>query len=59
MDMEQPSLQLASRILQRLFEAGLIKLDQREKLLTRLASGRMDASDWRLIIERENEEATE
>jgi hypothetical protein len=49
--MDTPSEKLASKILDRLVESKLLAPEDREKLLSKLAEGKLRADDWRLAIE--------
>lgn len=49
--METPSLQLATRIFERLLQEGLLKEGDRKKLLTKLGEGKIKQEDWRLALE--------
>lgn len=49
--MDTPSGQLASRILDRLIAEKLLTADDRAKLLSKLADGKLKSEDWRLAIE--------
>lgn len=49
--METPSKQLADRIMDRLIAEGLMSSDDRKKLLTKLADGKLKQEDWRLAVE--------
>ncbi|PTQ59142.1 hypothetical protein C8J45_11612 [Sphingomonas sp. PP-CE-3G-477] len=46
-----PSEQLATRSIDRLVAAGLVRAEQRERMIDKIASGAMKGSDWRLEIE--------
>lgn len=49
--MDSPSMQLAVKVLDRLIEEKLLKVDDRKKLLQSLADGKLKSEDWRLAIE--------
>lgn len=49
--MDTPSERLASKIMDRLVESNLLAPDDRAKLLSKLAEGKVRAEDWRLAIE--------
>lgn len=49
--METPSGQLAARILKRLVEEKLLTPNNQEKLMDRLADGKVKSEDWRIAIE--------
>ena len=49
--MDTPSGQLASNILERLIKEKLLTPDDRAKLLSKLAEGKLKSEDWRLAIE--------
>ena len=49
--MDTPSGQLASKILDRLIQEKLLTPDDRAKLLSKLAEGKLKSEDWRLPIE--------
>jgi len=49
--MSSPSRLLAEKIVDRLIAEKLIAPEQRDKLLDRLADGKLRPEDWRLPIE--------
>lgn len=49
--MDTPSEQLASKILERLIKERLLTPDDRAKLLSKLAEGKLKSEDWHLAIE--------
>lgn len=49
--MDTPSEQLASKILDRLITQKLLTPDDRAKLLSKLAAGKLKSEDWRLALE--------
>jgi hypothetical protein len=53
--METPSLRLANRIIERLVQAKLLTQEDSQKLLPRIADGKMRPEDWRLPIETATE----
>ena len=52
--MDTPSKQLAEKIMERLIADGLMMSDDRKRLLTKLADGKLKPEDWRLAIELAN-----
>lgn len=48
--MESPSLQLADKILDRLVKEQLLSEEDKDKLRTKLAEGKLRAEDWRLAV---------
>lgn len=48
---ESPSLQLADKILDRLVKEHLLFEEDKLKLRTKLAEGKLGAEDWRLALE--------
>lgn len=49
--MDIPSAQLAAKIIDRLTDEKLLTPDDRKKLLTKLADGKLRPEDWRLALE--------
>lgn len=49
--MDTPSEQLAAKILNRLIDMKLLTPDDRAKLLSKLAGGKLKPEDWRLAVE--------
>jgi len=49
--METPSSRLAKRIIERLVSEKLLTDEDGQKMLPRLAEGRLRSEDWRLPIE--------
>lgn len=49
--MDTPSAQLASKILERLINEKLLAPEDRAKLLSKLAEGKLKSEDWRLALE--------
>jgi hypothetical protein len=49
--METPSLKLAKRIVERLVDEKLLTEQDGEKLLPKLADGKLRPEDWRLPVE--------
>lgn len=49
--MDMPSQKLAGKIIDHLIEENLLSPDQKEKLLSKLAEGKMKPEDWRLPLE--------
>lgn len=49
--MKSPSLQLADKILDRLVKEHLLSEEDKAKLRTKLAEGKLRAEDWRLALE--------
>ena len=46
-----PSQELAARAVDCLLTAGLIRAEQRERIISRIATGTMKGGDWKLEIE--------
>jgi hypothetical protein len=46
-----PSTQLADLVVNRLIEAGLMRPDQKQKMIQSIGSAEIKGSDWRLEIE--------
>ncbi len=49
--MSNPSEVLAARIMERLVVEGLVRQNDAASAVSRLASGKLKAEDWRLLIE--------
>ncbi len=50
-NMDTPSKQLADKIMDRLITEGYMSPDDRKKLLSKLADGKLKPEDWRLAVE--------
>ena len=46
-----PSQNLAMRAVDRLVAAGLVRAEQRERMIDKVAAGVMNGGDWKLEIE--------
>lgn len=57
-DATTPSSKLALVTVDRLIAAGLLRADQRDALVARIASGQMKEEDWKLEVELAVEKAT-
>jgi len=50
--MDVPSQELAKRVLERLVAEKLLRPDDAQKLLPKLAEGQLRPEDWRLALEK-------
>lgn len=46
-----PSAKLAALTVDRLIQSGLLRADKRDTLITKIAAGAMQGSDWKLEID--------
>lgn len=50
--MNSPSAQLAKEIIDQLIAEKIVVPDDRKSLTTKLAEGKLQASDWKLAVEK-------
>ena len=56
-DPERPSGLLATRVIDRLVEAGLVRPERRDHIWAKVAAGTIKGEDWRLEIDAASEKA--
>lgn len=50
-DSENPSENLATRVVARLIEAGLLRAEKQDQLAAKISTGEMSGDDWKLEID--------